>query len=256
MNKNIVIGMIIIVALAAGVGIYLSQRPDRNPETSQQPNQQLNTQQDEESEFEFQNPKKSAHYETNTPNHGTILAAPPINIVIDFNFDLAPPSAISVMRDGKEYATDSTVIDNNKLSMRRNFDSTAPDGLYRVSYNACWPDRTCHDGNFDFAIDRSLASEFRDLRNQKEVTIRMSEIKFLPQNIRISPNTKLTWINDDEIEHYVNTDSHPAHTYFLQQNSRALKKGESYQVTFIQAGIYPYHCSAHASNMIGNILVD
>jgi plastocyanin len=206
-------------------------------------------------QFSFSTPKKSAHYETNTPEHGSVLAAPPINIVINFNFDLAPPSSMSITKDGKEYGVGNLVIDTNKLSMRRNFDSTAPDGLYKVAYNACWPDRSCHDGHFEFAIDRTKASNYEDMTGRKEITVKMSEVSFKPMDIKVSAGTKVTWINDENVEHYINTDSHPAHTYYPDQNSRALKLGESYSVTFSKAGIYPYHCSAHESTMRGNIIV-
>jgi len=204
----------------------------------------------------FEKPKKSAHYETNTPEHGSVLAAVPINVVIDFNFDLAFPSEIKILKDGKNYGTGETAIDNNKLAMRRRMDAQSPDGLYKVEYNACWPDSSCHTGHFQFAIDRSKASSYLDWRGQQEVTIKLSEIKFQPANILISKGAKITWMNDDSASHYINTDSHPAHTYFPEQNSRELKKGDSYSLVFDELGIYPYHCSAHVKNMLGSIMVD
>jgi plastocyanin len=252
MKKIILLVVVLFVVLAGGYYLFvdkpIAQEQRLGDENGSSKN--LNT-----STFNFNNPKKSAHYESNTPAHGTILAAAPINIVLDFNFDLAAPSIISIKKDGVEYGAGETVIDGNKLSMRRNFNPQATDGFYKVIYNACWPDRSCHDGYFEFVIDRSSASNYQDFRNQKEVTVRLSDIKFSPQNIMISPDTKVTWINDDNIEHYVNTDSHPAHTYFPQQNSKVLKKGQSHSVTFTQPGIYPYHCSAH-TEMSGNLIVE
>ncbi|OGE15250.1 hypothetical protein A2769_04610 [Candidatus Daviesbacteria bacterium RIFCSPHIGHO2_01_FULL_37_27] len=105
-------------------------------------------------------------------------------------------------------------------------------------------------------MNRELAKNFTDETKSSEVTVKLSQIQFQPQNIRIKKGTKVTWVNGDSIEHYINTDSHPAHTYFLNQNSRALQKGDTYSVTFDTAGIYPYHCSAHADSMTGNILVE
>lgn len=93
------------------------------------------------------------------------------------------------------------------------------------------------------------------MQNKKEVAIRISEIMFAPKNITISAGTKVTWINDGNVEHYVNTDSHPAHTYYPEQNSRSLPKRASYSTTFSKPGSYPYHCSAHVDTMIGNIVI-
>jgi plastocyanin len=206
--------------------------------------------------FTFDVPKKSAHYESNTPKHGSVLAAPPINIVIDFNFDLAKPSNISIIHNEKEYGAGETTIDVNKLSMRRNLSSDTPNGLYKVIYKACWPDGSCHDGRFEFAIERGEAAAYENMLGKNEITIRMSEIMFKPRNVKISPGTTVTWINDEDVDHYVNTETHPAHTYFSPQNSRAIKKGESFKTIFNIPGIYPYHCSAHADVMMGNILVE
>lgn len=206
--------------------------------------------------FSFENPKKSAHYESNTPEHAAILAGAPTNVVINFNFDLVKPSEISIASGGKSYGSTETIIDSNKLAMRKSLPPDSPDGLYTVSYNACWPDGSCHDGHFQFTISRKEALEFIDLRGKNEVSVSLSQIAFKPQNIRISKGTTVTWTNDDEIIHYVNTDSHPAHTYLPQQNSGALAKGGSYPVVFETAGIYPYHCSAHADSMSGRILVE
>lgn len=206
--------------------------------------------------YTFQNPKKSAHYESNTPAHGAVLAGAPVNVVIDFNFDLAKPSSISVVSDGKEYGVGEVSIDSNKLSMRRNIGLSSPDGLYTVNYNACWPDGSCHEGSFQFAIDRKKVATLTDMRDQNEVTIHMADIKFKPSDIRVSKGTKVTWVNDEGVDHYVNTDSHPAHTFLPGMNSRSLAQGASYSYVFGEAGLYPYHCSAHAENMTGNILVE
>ena len=247
----IYLAVALVVLLGGGFFLLRSQQSSTAPTPSpvaQQPKDNL--------QYVFENPKKSAHYETNTPDHGLILAGVPINVVIDFNFDLAKPSSIKIQKDQKDYGIGETIIDDNKLSMRRNMDPASPDGLYNIEYNACWPDGSCHDGHFQFAIDKSLSAGFTDMINQKEVQIKMSEIKFNPQNLKISKGTRVTWVNDDGVEHYVNTDSHPAHTYYLPQNSKSLAKGESFSVSFEESGIYPYHCSAHADTMSGNILVE
>ena len=84
----------------------------------------------------------------------------------------------------------------------------------------------------------------------------MSQMKFEPMNVRINVGQTMTWINDEEVEHYVNTDSHPAHTQVLGFNSKALAKGADYSFVFREKGVYLYHCSAHASDMTGSIIVE
>ena len=258
---KVTLSIVVLVILLGGFLLFKNQQssPVPVPQTIDKTKMQ----------YIFEDPKKSAHYESNTPEHGTTLAGVPINVVINFNFDLAKPSSIIIFpwNEGREIGIDmgvgETIIDSNKLSMRRKMNTDSSDDLYTVSYKACWPDGSCHDGNFQFVIDRSLAETFTDETNEqssssskKEVEIKMSEIAFKPANIKLSQGTKVTWINDEVTVHYVNTDSHPGHSYYLNQNSKALSKGDSYSVTFDKSGIYPYHCSAHADNMTGNILVE
>jgi len=253
MNKGIliVVGVIFLVIVGVVGWQTLGQKDQVGTKNSSQ-----NSTSGTITNNQFQNPKKSAHYESNTPAHGATLAGVPINVVIDFNFDVAKGSSISIANNGKEYGVGETLIDSNPLAMRRNIDPNAPDGVYKVSYKACWADGSCHDGDFQFAIDRSRTSEFVDMRNKIEVTINLKNTAFDLQNLRISKGTKVTWVNEDDTVHTVNTDSHPAHTYFINQNSRNLNKGDTYSVTFENAGIYPYHCTPHAGFMTGSILVE
>lgn len=221
-----------------------------------QDNQLAPSQKESSAGAAFQTPKKSAHYEGNTPAHGAILPAAPVNVVVDFNFDLAAPSSTSITKDGKEYGVGETTIDRNKLAMRRAMDPSASDGVYAVAYTACWPDKSCHDGMFQFAIDRSKADASTDRRGQQKVEVILGDIAFTPSNLRISAGTTVVWKNADLVDHYVNTDSHPAHTYEPDQNSSLLKTGQSFKYTFTKSGAYPYHCSAHAETMTGMIVVE
>ncbi|OGY28396.1 MAG: hypothetical protein A3F33_03745 [Candidatus Woykebacteria bacterium RIFCSPHIGHO2_12_FULL_43_10] len=204
----------------------------------------------------FNNPTKTPHFESSVPEHGSVLAGPVINVVINFNFDLAKNSSISIKRSAQEFGQGELVLDSNKLSMRRAMDSGAPDGTYTVTYQACWPDKSCHQGSFQFAVTRSKQDDFKDQTNRKEITLDLLNSSFEPENIRISKGTKITWVNKDVVEHYINTDPHPGHNYYKDQNSKLLKTNESYSLVFTKSGLYPYHCSAHADYMTGNILVD
>ena len=204
---------------------------------------------------EFVGQKKSPHFLDSTPLHGETYAAQPINITLNFDFDLALGSSVSVKKDSSEWTIGEVRIENNKTALKKELKQGMSDGEYIVNYSACWPDKSCHEGSFSFKIDSKLKSEFLDMKGKSEVTIDMKEIKFVSQKVLISPGTKVTWINSDQVEHFVNTETHPAHTYFTSQNSRGLAKGQTYSTTFIKLGQYNYHCSAHASSMIGSIVV-
>jgi methionine-rich copper-binding protein CopC len=104
--------------------------------------------------YTFANPVKSAHYVSNVPTHGTIVGELPTEIGINFNFDLAAPSEIRVTVDGVDVTTGTTRIESSLLTLTQAIDPSAPDGLYKVSYTACWPDTTCHEGSFEFAVYR------------------------------------------------------------------------------------------------------
>jgi len=252
MNKQLLIGIVIVVLVGGGFFWYnASQTKTDRPQSPSSNGSSQNTQR-----INFENPKKAAHYESNAPAHGSVLGAPPINVVIDFNFDLAKPSTISITKEGTEYGQGDTVIDTSKLVLRRSFDPTAPDGTYTVNYKACWPDGSCHDGSFQFGVMRSEAEKAVDMRNKAMVNIDLASFAFNPIEIRISRGTKVVWTNSDDAIHYVNTDSHPAHTYYKDQNSQALNKGDTFSLTFDTPGAYPYHCSAHADSMTGTIIVE
>jgi plastocyanin len=199
---------------------------------------------------------KSAHFVDSTPLHGDTYATQPINITVNFNFDLQEGSKISTTsEDGTEWTEDEVLIEDNKTALKNNLKNGMPDGDYIVKYTACWPDGSCHDGQFSFKIDFSQKSEYQDMTNQEEVTIDMKDIIFVQSKVIISPGTKVTWVNMDDVEHFVNTETHPEHTYFPPQNSKALKNNESFSATFVAPGQYNYHCSAHADVMVASIIV-
>lgn len=248
--KKILVGVFLVIVTASLILFFRAQSSPKSQEKRQEKKEEV------ESETKFSTPKKSAHYESNTPEHAAILAAVPLNVVVNFNFDLAKPSSISIKKDDRDYSVGETIIDENSLSMRRDMDPQAPDGIYTVEYKACWADGSCHDGSFEFAIDQKKLGEYEDMRGNKEVTVSLKNISFNPKNLLITKGARIVWTNNDDVEHTVNTDAHPAHTYYLSQNSRTLKKGDTYSVTFDKAGIYPYHCTPHAGSMTGSIVVE
>jgi plastocyanin/methionine-rich copper-binding protein CopC len=245
----VIIIIIVLVLIGLGIGIFVLL--SKNPEVGSK----VNTPSFMKIGSKLENQTKSPHFVSSTPAHGEVFAASPYNVVIDFNFDIATPSEIKIEKDGKDVAIGQTTIDSTKLALRRDLPKKMEDGLYTVKYNACWPDGSCHPGQFQFEIDSKKLSEYKDMTGESTVEISMAKTRFSPEKVKIAKGTKVIFRNDEAAIHYVNTDSHPAHTHILSFNSEAINFGGSYAYTFSEIGEFPYHCSAHASLMMGRIVV-
>lgn len=208
---------------------------------------------------DFDEAIKPSLVETTTPSHGQLLPEAPVVIVVDTNQDLVTGSVITIQRAGDPKAVltvGDTTIDELLTSMRRPLDIQAMiNGRYTVTYRTCTQPTSCLDGQFQFALNHAQAANFTDLRGQRAVTVDLQDIAFAPRLLRISRGTTVTWTNHDPIGHYINTDAHPAHTYYPPQNSEFLTKGDSFSLQFLAPGYYPYHCSAH-TEMAAAIIVD
>jgi methionine-rich copper-binding protein CopC len=106
----------------------------------------------------FGTPMESPHWMNNTPAHGSTLSSVPANVFLDFDFDLGPGGNITMMMGGRDYGLGETMISADNRMMWRQMDPSAPDGTYNVTYSACWPDGTCDDGFFEFAVGRMSAA--------------------------------------------------------------------------------------------------
>lgn len=199
---------------------------------------------------------RAPNFVDSTPQHDEIYAAAPVNITINFNQDTVPGSKISVLDANRlEWAEGEVLIEGTNTILKQGLKLGMPDGNYFINYTACWADGSCRDGQFKFSIDFSGKWEYQDLRGLSEVVVKMRDFKFDGPKIIISPATRVTWINEDSVGHYVNTETHPQHTYFPTQNSREIKSGESFETIFDTVGQYNYHCSAHWPGMVGSIIV-
>jgi methionine-rich copper-binding protein CopC len=152
----------LILTLVAIVGIVISASPygssnQNTPAASSTPSDgsvTIDTSDSQNGEFIFSTPKKTAHYVSNTPEHGAILTSVPKEVQITFNFDLGVNSNIAVTREGKDYSSGNTIVSGDRLTLSKTLQSDMPNGQYTVSYTACWPDGSCYDGNFQFAVNR------------------------------------------------------------------------------------------------------
>lgn len=196
------------------------------------------------------------HFVDSSPRHGDVFAQTPDKVLINFNFNLHTISSITVLKDDQPLEVGKTTLAPDMLSMSVTLPGDAGDGLYVVKYQACWPDRSCHEGQFAFKVASNIRGTYLDMTGKSEVTIRLKDLQFAPARIVVSQGTKVTWVNDDPIVHFVNSDPHPNHNALPALNSAALQQGDSYSFTFNQPGEWAYHCSAHVpQNMLGRILV-
>ena len=205
----------------------------------------------------FPNQIIAPHFVDSYPLHGDTLVQAAQEVVLNFNFNLHSNSAIEVTRDGQPVGVGPVTISENELSMRATIQESPPDGIYQANYMACWPDGSCHEGSMAFTVDSASLAEYVDLQGQTEITIPMVDgQRFDPARIIISPGATVTWINQDSVAHFVNTDPHPSHNVLEELNSSGINPGESYTYTFTKPGAWGYHCSAHfGDGMIAQVLV-
>jgi plastocyanin len=67
---------------------------------------------------------------------------------------------------------------------------------------------------------------------------------YLPLNLEIPENTKVTWVNDDSVPHNVQSQDEFGNVIDLF-NSPPLNTGDRFEFTFEEAGVYNYYCSFH-----------
>lgn len=152
----------IIIALAAAVliAVFLfvnfQQEEGKIEDTKNQDSQNKDnsdaTPQTDEPKFEPQNFDniKTPHYVSSSPENNSKVKIGTIDVEINFNFDLASGSTITVTKGDKAVSTGPTTISEDKLRMSLPIDASS-EGNYKVEYKACWPDGSCHDGSFGFA---------------------------------------------------------------------------------------------------------
>lgn len=101
---------------------------------------------------EFPKEQFAAHFVDSMPMHMATLAKLPAQVLLNFNFTLSDASTITIERDGKELKSAAGILGDKKLSMTSEIPSDAGAGLYLIKYKACWPDNSCHNGQFAFLV--------------------------------------------------------------------------------------------------------
>jgi amicyanin len=72
-------------------------------------------------------------------------------------------------------------------------------------------------------------------------TVEIKDYAFGPANISVKAGTKVTWTNQDAVQHDVVSDEGVTNG----PQSELLAKGDTYSFTFDKAGTYTYHCGPH-----------
>lgn len=67
---------------------------------------------------------------------------------------------------------------------------------------------------------------------------------YLPLNLEIPINAKVTWTNDDSVPHNIQSQDEVGNVIDLF-NSPPLSTGDKFEFTFDEAGVYNYYCSFH-----------
>lgn len=91
-----------------------------------------------------------------------------------------------------------------------------------------------------------------DATDQKEVTISIDDFIFETTYLKIKKGTKVTWVNNGQIQHDVTSSSSSPNGGL---GSNLLSNGDTYGFTFEEAGVYEYFCTPHPTEMRGVITV-
>ena len=194
-----------------------------------------------------------AHWVDSYPEHGAVLAAAPGSIVVNFNFDLHP-TVTSAQVFVNDKMIPAAVSVENRVTLRIAPDGADKFGTWKVVLDACWPDASCHDGQFVFTVDELALATYEDHTSETQVQIAMRDTAFSPERVIVRAGTELVWLNEEGVDHYVNSDPHPSHTSIAALNSPAMNLGESFRFAMTTPGEWGIHCSAH-HGMVSRVVV-
>ncbi|MBI4039103.1 cupredoxin domain-containing protein [Candidatus Daviesbacteria bacterium] len=91
-----------------------------------------------------------------------------------------------------------------------------------------------------------------ETENKNLVTV--TSVGFSPKDITISAGDSVAWMNNDTVDHTVNSAVHPTHLVYPPLNLGEIKPGEKKSLTFPKAGTYKYHDHLNPS-LFGSVTV-
>lgn len=94
----------------------------------------------------------------------------------------------------------------------------------------------------------SVEGDDEEVQVMNEVTVNINNLKFYPQEVRISPGTKVIWINND-------TSPHKVVAYDRVFYGERILHGERYEFTFTWIGVHRYFDAIWPKAGKGTIIV-
>src|SRR5262249_51039127 len=82
----------------------------------------------------------------------------------------------------------------------------------------------------------------------EDVSVKIGNFTFGPQELKVKSGTTVTWTNEDDIPHTVTSTT-------MSFKSKALDSDDKFSFTFTTPGTYQYFCSLHP-HMTGTIVVE
>lgn len=107
-----------------------------------------------------------------------------------------------------------------------------------------------NDSGQDGSNQTQNQTEPADEAQSGEVSATISGNAFQPASLTIKKGTKVTWTNNDSVEHTVTADTTAANA----PDSPQLDQGDTYSFTFNDTGTFAYHCTPHP-NMKATVTV-
>jgi plastocyanin len=97
-------------------------------------------------------------------------------------------------------------------------------------------------------VAREGADRAEDVVNDQ--TVNIDNNAYEPENVEVSVGQEVTWVNQDDAEHTVTSDTKDAF------ESDQLGEGDEFSERFTEAGEYTYHCEVHGKDaMSGTVTV-
>ena len=159
------------------------------------------------------------------------------NILLDENGRFIPDALTTLFVKRKEFGFGEAYQNNRNGEWE--YGAYRPDGTTQTASTATGGCAICHldagaQNDFTFRRDR-----FASNGSGAAPLATMSHYRFIPGDLTVKPGTVVTWYNDDQVQHQINSPN----GFF---NSQYMTPGASYSKKFTEAGEFEIRCTLHA----------